>query len=1114
MKWWLSEYGWRLFPGSLAALLLAGLLQIGALQPLEQIADRTRFQVRGELGWDNRIVLIAIDDPSLRQLGRFPWPRQYYAQLLQILTAADPSAIAINLLWSEPSPHDPQLAAAMLAQGRVILAQAQDPMGNPLSPVPELEAAAIAIGHIMQSVDRDGIARRITAEVNGYPALGIASAQVYALTYEAVALPLPDLNLWINWPGPAQQLQHYSFVDVIQGRVPLQVFDNKIVLLGVTATGIDPLATPFDQSPPASSVYIHAAVIDNLLNQRSLRPLTQPWLVWLLLGLGGPGLGWFMSYRHTRGQLLILMSLLASWGVLDMILFRATILLPLAFPMILFGCTGLAVGISERLRENALLKRHIEQLWSTYHQDLVLRPADAPPIAPGTTPTTWRLVAPSQRSTPARFQRRLAQLTTLAEQFGRSQSTQAAIARNLPIGLLAADLDGHIWFCNPQASRWLQTEIGHNLSDVLVPHWLSQRQWQTYVQHLAITGSVITHELKQANTWFQMMLEPLVYHPTSNQDLHNQPNGLLLLLEDINHRKQIEANLQQAKEAAEAASRSKGEFLANMSHELRTPLNIILGFVQLMRRDKTMTPENARYLNIIHRSGQDLLNLINEVLEMSRLEAGELRLNENIFDLYELVKNLEEMLQVKVNAKHLELVFDCHPQVPRYIKADEHKLRQILINLLGNAIKFTNKGLVICRIYPLATAQDTSEGSLLKQLQFEVQDTGPGIAASELHKLFQPFSQTQVGEATHEGTGLGLAISRRLVNLMGGNISVSSTVGQGTTFSFIIPVHGIELPNLTTPRSNYLEAVGMLEATQYRILIVDRNWENRNLLEQNLSNTGCIVRTSNNHDEGFYLWQDWQPHLVFIDIQTSKIQGYNLIHKIRNYESCEVTGSRQNENVRRNHQALNSEDLQMGNFGQDHSEYSFLDDRRLEGRKYEKDTSVNQLIGASPAHRQSATIVIATSENAFNATKTEILAAGFNDCLQHPITRDELDELFDKLSRYWRITPSQGVGHSLVQPRSRPLSADTPSGAVSLVPGPPSSTVDLMEALRTMPALWIEQLSQAAIRGADDRIAQLLTEIPESQAMLRTYLADRNGNFQFDEITALIQQLSDQSDQS
>lgn len=1063
MKWWFSEYGWRLLPGSLAALFIAGLVQTGALQPLEQIAYRTRFQARGELGWDDRIVLIAIDDTSLKQLGRFPWPRQYYAQLLEILTAADPSAIAINLLWSEPSPHDPQLAAAMLAQGRVILAQARDPMGHSLPPVPQLEEAAIAVGHIMQSVDGDGIARRITAEVDGYPALGIVSAQVHALTQETIALPLPDLNLWINWPGPAQHLQHYSFVEVIQGRVPLQIFHNKIVLLGVTATGIDPLATPFDQSPPASSVYIHAAVIDNLLNQRFLQPITWPWLVWLLLALGGPGLGWIMSYRHTRQQLLILIGLLTSWGFLDMVLFQMTLLLPFVFPFVLFGCTGLAVAISDRLRENVLLKQHIEQLWSTYHQDLVLHPADTPSIVPEATgtPTPLRLVTPPHRSGPVRSQMRIAQLTALAEQFGRSQSTQAAIARNLSIGLLAADLDGHIWFCNPQASRWLQAEIGHNLSSVLVPRWLSQRQWQAYVQRLTISGSVITHELKQASHWFQMSLEPLVYHPTPNQPLNNHPNGLLLLLEDISRHKQIEANLQAAKEAAETASRTKGEFLANMSHELRTPLNIILGFVQLMRRDTTMTPENIRYLNIINRSGQDLLNLINEVLELSKLEIGELRLNENIFDLHELLKNLEEMLQVKINSKqNLDLVFDCHDDLPQHIKADEHKLRQVLLNLLGNAIKFTEKGVITCRIYPLATVQSSSDSVPIKSLQFEIQDTGPGIAADELHKLFQPFSQTQVGEATQEGTGLGLAISRRLVNLMGGNISVASTVGQGSTFSFTIPIQAIDLPTWPVKVSEQPAHNLALESTKYRILVIDPSWENRHFLERNLTKVGYAVRTTNNSEEGFFVWQNWQPNLILIDIQASAIEGYDLIHKIRHQEDLINT------------------------------------------------TNEDKSLLASPDISKSSTILIATSMNIFSGTKAAILAAGFNDCLQKPI---EKDELFNKLTQYLSRSPNQVAASSLAQPRSSSLTpGEALPGAAALNHVPSAPVVNLAEALHTMPLTWIQQLSQAAIRGSDDRIAELLTEVPESQAILRTCLANWSSNFQFDQITGLIQQLPDQ----
>ncbi|WP_448561708.1 CHASE2 domain-containing protein [Trichothermofontia sp.] len=1080
MKWRLSEVGWRLLPGSLAAGFMGILVHLSALQPLEQIAYRTRFQVRGELGWDDRIVLVAIDDLSLKHLGRFPWPRQYYAHLIENLTKAEPSAIAINLLWSEPSPQDSELAAAMLAQGRVILAQAHDPRGYPLPPVPQLQEAAIAVGHIMQSVDSDGIARTLVAEVNGYPALGIVSGQVHALIQEAIELPPPAPILGINWPGSAQHLQKYSFVDVLQGQVPSAVFHDKIVLLGVTATGIDPLATPFDQSPPASSVYIHAAVIDNLLRQRFLSPLTQPWLVGLLLGLGGPVLGGVISYRPMRQQLVILLGLLMGWGLLDLLLFRAALLLPLALPMLLFGCTGLAVAIVERLRENCLLQAKIEQLWSDYYQDLVWCPADpAPPQATPAHhfPPLWRNTFARELNLP-QSRRRVAQLTALAEQFGRSQSAQAAIARNLSIGLLAADLDGRIWFCNPQASHWLQVEVGQNLSERLVPAWLSQQQWQDDVQRLTTTNSVITRELKQGNNWFEMILEPLVYRPLSPRQATAIPEGLLLLLEDINHRKQIEANLQQAKEAAEAASRTKGEFLANMSHELRTPLNIILGFVQVMRRDTTLTPENARYLDIIDRSGQDLLHLINEVLEMSKLEAGELCLHENVFDLCELLNNLEEMLQVKVAAKPLTFIFEWHPQTPRHIKADEQKLRQILINLLSNAIKFTEKGYITCRVFPIKTEQDETESSPIRQLRFEIQDTGPGIDSAEQHKLFKPFSQTEIGEAAQEGTGLGLAISRRLVNLMGGDISVSSIVGQGSTFSFTIPLKAgmmqtgssleISLEKMSEgKRSN--DVPEQLQSS-YRILGIDHRWENCCFLEHTLNKVGFTVRTTKNVEEGFSLWQNWQPHLIFIDIQASVIEGYELMHKIRTQESS------------------------IG----------------LVDRSQQSDSKASSwTVAGSPTEYRS--ILIATSANIFSGTRSAILAAGFNDCLQYPIAEDEL---LNKVAQYLPIAP---IAHCPCEvtciPLPRSVNAALTLESLPAPLPPPPSLADLTAALQEMPPAWIEQLSEAAIRGSDDHITQLLAELAEAdlstaQRRLHNCLAIWNNNFQFDQILNLIQRLN------
>ena len=231
-----------------------------------------------------------------------------------------------------------------------------------------------------------------------------------------------------------------------------------------------------------------------------------------------------------------------------------------------------------------------------------------------------------------------------------------------------------------------------------------------------------------------------------------------------------------AREEALAASSAKSLFLANMSHELRTPLNGILGYVQLLGRDETLSPAQRQQLEVITRSGEHLLALINDVLSLSKIEAGQTTLNERVFDLRRLLQGLEEMFRLRADGQGLDLVFDVDPGVPRVVTGDDGKLRQILINLLGNAVKFTERGSVSLRAR-------WHEG----RATFEVEDTGPGIAPADLERIFEPFVQTESGVRSGEGTGLGLTITRNFVYLMGGGqIHAESEVGRGALFRFDI----------------------------------------------------------------------------------------------------------------------------------------------------------------------------------------------------------------------------------------------------------------------------------------------------------------------------------------
>ncbi len=271
-------------------------------------------------------------------------------------------------------------------------------------------------------------------------------------------------------------------------------------------------------------------------------------------------------------------------------------------------------------------------------------------------------------------------------------------------------------------------------------------------------------------------------------------HGIIL---DISDRKQAEQELKQAKEAAEAANKAKSIFLANMSHELRTPLNAILGFAQLMEPSANLTLSEKENIKIIRRSGEHLLQLINQVLDLSKIEAGRMILNPKNFDLYRLLSDVQNMFKIPAQKKGLKLIIDCSSDVPQYVQADTVKLQQVLINLLDNAVKFTQNGsisLTVCqdkeiKIHPkLDESFNVFKGQKLVSIYFEIADTGVGISPEELESIFELFVQSSSGKKVQKGTGLGLSISREFIRLMGGDITAESEVGRGTIFKFDIQV--------------------------------------------------------------------------------------------------------------------------------------------------------------------------------------------------------------------------------------------------------------------------------------------------------------------------------------
>lgn len=374
------------------------------------------------------------------------------------------------------------------------------------------------------------------------------------------------------------------------------------------------------------------------------------------------------------------------------------------------------------------------------------------------------------------------------------------------------------------------------------------------------------------------------YITRASNDLLNMPAPLLKRGDELNvliHQfRHFTNEMIAARNAAEAANRAKSVFLANMSHELRTPLHAVLGYSGLMKEEPDISREQKKRLDIISRSGEHLLNLINNVLDISKIEAGRVEMEEADFDLQEILHEMLSMMHAQAKEKGLNFTVEQDPDLPRYVTLDKGKLRQVLINLIGNAIKCTDEGRVILRAG--VARWKTPDKAMLR---FEVEDSGPGIAAADRERIFLPFVRLGDGVPARAGTGLGLAISKQYVELMGGRIGVESEQGKGSLFYFEVSakVRVIEEMHIEPAYGS----VAGLEAGQprYRILIAEDQPENRMLLRTILEPFGFDLRDTANGREAVVLCEKWDPHLIWMDVRMPVMNGLEATRRIRETEA-------------------------------------------------------------------------------------------------------------------------------------------------------------------------------------------------------------------------------------
>ncbi|MGB6689041.1 MAG: PAS domain S-box protein [Terracidiphilus sp.] len=477
----------------------------------------------------------------------------------------------------------------------------------------------------------------------------------------------------------------------------------------------------------------------------------------------------------------------------------------------------------------------------------------------------------------------------------RSREELASIVDYSDDAIIGKSLDGIILSWNKGAERlygYIADEVLGKPISILLPPGRADELAEIIAK--LSRGEIVNEETVRLRKDGTLLDVALTVSPIKN--LRGEVAAASAIARDISERKRVEARishnsaqletanrqlhdtnvqLQQAKADAEAANRAKSTFLSTMSHEIRTPMNAILGYTQLMLRDPNLGTEAKTNLRIISRSGEHLLSLINDVLDMSKIEAGRVQINPVTFSLSRLLGDLTSMFRFRAEAKGLQFEASTHGEGVPYLVADEGKIRQALINLLGNAIKFTSRGQVALQV----TLEQRNTNRLW--LSARVEDTGPGISDEDQARLFEPFCQAKDALNTKEGTGLGLAITRRFARLMGGDVTVSSRLGRGSEFLLEVPVERGDA-GVAAKRTPSRRVKGLASGMRgLKILVVDDQISNRDWLVKLLTSIGFSVRSADNGEAAIRNWEQWEPQLILMDVHMPIMDGLEATRRIK-----------------------------------------------------------------------------------------------------------------------------------------------------------------------------------------------------------------------------------------